>query len=149
MFRSLRSHLFTFWKYTLQFSSGLAWASRATLTNQHHGWTRLVLQLISVQTALSEAFKNTCFKALNFSKLQFPPSHLKKHVAFSSVLVDSAPFFLLFCLQALHQNLENLKPKMRGSKIDRKGREAPVTSTVRESSGSKQVHTLPPCCLLF
>ena len=70
VFRSLRSHLFTFWKYTLQFSSGLAWASRATLTNQHHGWTRLVLQLISVQTALSEAFKNTCFKALNFSKLQ-------------------------------------------------------------------------------
>ena len=40
------------------------------------------------------------------------------------------PSFLLFCLQALHQNLENLKPKMRGSKVDRKGREAPVTSTV-------------------
>ena len=72
-----------------------------------------------------------------FSKLQFLP------------MLSPHPSFLLFCLQALHQNLENLKPKMRGSKIDRKGREAPVTFTVRESSGSKQVHTLPPCCLLF
>ena len=61
------------------------------------------------------------------------------------------PSFLLFCLQALHQNLENLKPKMRGSKVDRKGREAPVTSTVRESSGAKQVHfaALLPAVLIL
>ena len=61
----------------------------------------------AVQTALSEAFQNTCFKALNFSK-RCPP------------MLTLHPSFLLFCLQALHQNLENLKPKMRGSKIEEK-----------------------------